>query len=261
MLGYHLLDPQRRALLEKLCSEKELESFRLVGGAALSLQIGHRRSYDLDFFSNSGFEPAKLATNLENKYGAEIDYVKGFGVFCHIKGTKVDWVAHNQKWISPLVLDGNIRMASMSEIGAMKIHAVLIEGRRLQDFIDIYSLLEHLPLNQIAQAYVDKYQTFNIITAKNAVLFHEHIDAPDFDKAKNYNLDRFGLIDRSITWFKVKERLYNAVVQPNKIFSPDIDLRSSRELHESALKYEAIIKGNHSPTMNNSQEWGFGFSR
>ncbi|MBQ1408945.1 MAG: nucleotidyl transferase AbiEii/AbiGii toxin family protein, partial [Bacteroidales bacterium] len=38
-------------LLKKLQAEPLLSSVRLVGGTALSLQIGHRESEDLDLFS------------------------------------------------------------------------------------------------------------------------------------------------------------------------------------------------------------------
>lgn len=38
----------------------ELSDFNLAGGTSLALQIGHRESYDLDFFGNRSFEPDEL---------------------------------------------------------------------------------------------------------------------------------------------------------------------------------------------------------
>src|SRR3989344_8458756 len=42
-----------------LGKSKIMENAYLAGGTALALQIGHRRSYDLDFFTNGDFN-AKL---------------------------------------------------------------------------------------------------------------------------------------------------------------------------------------------------------
>lgn len=43
-------------LISKLLAEKQLEDFLLVGGTALSLQVGHRISIDIDLFSNKPFD-------------------------------------------------------------------------------------------------------------------------------------------------------------------------------------------------------------
>ena len=45
-----------------------LESFYLSGGTALSLQIGHRESEDLDFFPAQPFDPLKLQEQI-SKFG------------------------------------------------------------------------------------------------------------------------------------------------------------------------------------------------
>src|SRR5713101_4145189 len=38
--------------------------FTLYGGTALAIQLGHRESVDLDFFSSQAFDPNRLYTNL-----------------------------------------------------------------------------------------------------------------------------------------------------------------------------------------------------
>src|SRR5271166_2451259 len=40
------------------------ESFTLYGGTALTLRLGHRASVDFDFFSNTPFDPERLASTL-----------------------------------------------------------------------------------------------------------------------------------------------------------------------------------------------------
>ncbi len=45
MLHYNTVTPLLRNSLIQLMAAKEFNGFRLVGGTALSLQIGHRESY------------------------------------------------------------------------------------------------------------------------------------------------------------------------------------------------------------------------
>ncbi len=60
MLQYRAIYPQTLELLKQLMNLEELKDFYLAGGTALALQIGHRISVDLDFFTQSDFSPVKL---------------------------------------------------------------------------------------------------------------------------------------------------------------------------------------------------------
>ena len=48
-------EPLREILLE-LSSNHSFEKFTLVGGTALSLQIGHRQSEDIDLFTDEDWQ-------------------------------------------------------------------------------------------------------------------------------------------------------------------------------------------------------------
>jgi len=48
--------------------DTELKDFFLVGGTALSLQIGHRISIDIDLFSEKEFDTSRLKKYLEDNY-------------------------------------------------------------------------------------------------------------------------------------------------------------------------------------------------
>lgn len=58
-------------LIKTLLNDAEFSTFNLVGGTALSLQIGHRKSIDIDLFTNSDFESQDLASHLSLTYRAE----------------------------------------------------------------------------------------------------------------------------------------------------------------------------------------------
>jgi hypothetical protein len=52
MIYFNTVNELLKSSLLKLMASKEFSQFRLVGGTALSLQIGHRESIDIDLFSD-----------------------------------------------------------------------------------------------------------------------------------------------------------------------------------------------------------------
>ena len=56
-------------LLKNLQAEPLLADTRLVGGTALSLQIGHRESEDLDLFTTDPFDGLQVQSLLIEKFG------------------------------------------------------------------------------------------------------------------------------------------------------------------------------------------------
>ena len=56
MLQLSAIDPPTWKLLKTLANYGAFKDTRLVGGTALALQLGHRKSVDLDFFGKVDFE-------------------------------------------------------------------------------------------------------------------------------------------------------------------------------------------------------------
>ncbi|NJO88491.1 MAG: nucleotidyl transferase AbiEii/AbiGii toxin family protein [Chloroflexia bacterium] len=52
-------------LIKKLQNDPLFKDFYLVGGTSLSLQIGHRKSIDIDLFSQSPFDVQLFLEHLE----------------------------------------------------------------------------------------------------------------------------------------------------------------------------------------------------
>ena len=63
-MHYEVLEEKTRKIFEKFSFLKE--NFYLAGGTALALQIGHRKSIDLDFFSDEPIKKTLLKT-IESK--------------------------------------------------------------------------------------------------------------------------------------------------------------------------------------------------
>ena len=51
-----VLPPRGLEVLDLLSKALPMEEFYLAGGTGLALQLGHRESYDLDFFSRREFD-------------------------------------------------------------------------------------------------------------------------------------------------------------------------------------------------------------
>jgi hypothetical protein len=157
MLYTETVEAKTLDLIKKLMADSELKDFNLVGGTALSLQIGHRISEDIDLFSQKAFDSLGLKKHLERDYGAINKMVEGNTIRAEIGDVKLDILAHQYPMVKPIVVVDGIRFTSLEDIGAMKINAIARDGTRVKDFIDMYSLLEYKSLKQLVSAYVKKY--------------------------------------------------------------------------------------------------------
>lgn len=197
------------ALIKKLSADKIFESFNLVGGTALALQIGHRLSVDIDLFSNQPFDSKSLSHHLSNNYKAAEIHILDNGIFCYVNGVKIDVISHQYDWLLPSEKTEGVRMASLEDIAAMKLNAIVHTGKRLKDFVDVYFLLEHRSTDQLIQAYTRKYPETNANIAKMALLYHKDIRlATSVD-----------LLGRELKWSDIAQRLKQAVAHPDKLFS------------------------------------------
>ena len=67
MLYFETIESTTLAVLKKLSELTSLSDFQLVGGTSLALQIGHRQSIDLDFFTaNIDFDEKKMLRELQS---------------------------------------------------------------------------------------------------------------------------------------------------------------------------------------------------
>ena len=66
MLFTNAIDLGTLVLLKKLQNLSALQSTRLVGGTALALQIGHRKSVDLDLFGSIESDQLDLKEELNS---------------------------------------------------------------------------------------------------------------------------------------------------------------------------------------------------
>lgn len=154
-----------RDTLNKLMSVKEFNSFRIVGGTSLSLQLGHRESFDIDLFTDSEYGSVDFV-KLENILMETFPYVnthsvgaEGMGRSFFIGNNENELVKldlfYTDPFVFPCVIEQNIRLASIEEVAAMKFE-VIAQGGRKKDFWDVHELLEIYTLDDLIGFYIKR---------------------------------------------------------------------------------------------------------
>lgn len=183
-------------LLTKLMLNPALDNFVLVGGTALSLQIGHRISIDLDFFTISPFDWQLLAERLTVDWGFSTDWGATNTLKGEMNGVRVEFICHQYPWLSsPQIIEG-ARIASLEDIAAMKLNAIVGNGTRIKDFIDIAYLNHHLSFNAMLNAYEQKYKA-NALIAIKSVTYYDDI---------NHN-EPLQMFRKPYKWKNIEERI------------------------------------------------------
>jgi len=172
MLQLSAIEQNTFELLKKLQKLPLLAKTRLVGGTALALQIGHRKSIDLDFFGELDFEIQELIDNIKEFADLTIlSESKNIHIYS-INGIKVGFVNYKYPWIDDAVYKDGILLAGIKDIAAMKISAIIGRGTK-KDFIDIAFLLQKFSLKDILDFYSLKYNDGSIFAAMKRLAFAE----------------------------------------------------------------------------------------
>lgn len=152
--------------LRRLMEMEELSQFTLVGGTSLSLRYGHRMSDDIDLFTEAQYGTIDfngLQQVLREKFpycDGDCGDVIGFGT-SYMIGDSIDNCVkldlfYTDPFIKPIEYYGEIRMASVEDIIAMKLD-VISRGGRKKDFWDLHLLKEQFSVVQMLSIYNNRY--------------------------------------------------------------------------------------------------------
>lgn len=142
-LHWRTVTPLLKETLTILSQHQLFQSFRLVGGTSLSLQLEHRISDDIDLFTDAPYDSidfVSIDTFLRNSF----DYVSdlqvgpvGIGTSYLVGKSRNDTVKvdlfYSDTFIQPALEIGPYRLATIEEIIAMKIDVVQRLARK-KDF-------------------------------------------------------------------------------------------------------------------------------
>jgi len=208
MLYKETVEPKTLELLIDLQREPLLTSFNLVGGTALALHLGHRKSIDLDFFTSEQFDLEELKMMLTKKYDFKIAYNRSQTLKGFINGIKIDFIRFDYPHLCNCDIIDGIRFESIPDIIAMKLLSITDNGSRIKDFIDIAFLSSKFSLEEMLQFYVNKIPNSNVMIPLKALTYFDDI---------NFN-ETIVMLNFDYNWEKVSERLINMTKEPNKIF-------------------------------------------
>jgi len=156
MLHLETIDTRTLDLLVKLQKIPAFTELRLVGGTALALHIGHRKSVDLDFFGTITADEYELSKQLtETGQATILKKTENIKIYV-IDGIKTDIVNFHYKWLASPLIESGLVLAGMEDIAAMKLSAITGRGTK-KDFIDLFFLLKHFRLKQMLDFYLQKY--------------------------------------------------------------------------------------------------------
>lgn len=159
MVHWNTVNETLKSTLHELMRAKELEPFRLVGGTALSLHLGHRMSVDIDLFTDVPYRSVdfvSIETYLRSQFPHVQEDFGGNSVMgkSYIVGNgpndmvKLDIFYANDPFFQEIQTVDNIRLATVEEIIAMKIDVVQRGGRK-KDFWDLHETLDNYSIDDM----------------------------------------------------------------------------------------------------------------
>ncbi|MCE2995391.1 MAG: nucleotidyl transferase AbiEii/AbiGii toxin family protein [Cyclobacteriaceae bacterium] len=175
------------------------ERFALAGGTSLALQIGHRRSIDLDLFSPNSFIPTEIE-NLLFDYRSFTYEAMGKSermLFCNINKVKCDFVHEPFPLIKPFIEIENVKLYSVPDIAAMKLHTICGRGKK-KDFFDLYALLQLYSWDQLVIWFKQKYGESQLFFLWKSITY--------FSDAEE-DVDIKGIAPYSTNWENVKNEI------------------------------------------------------
>jgi predicted nucleotidyltransferase len=198
MLHYETVDEGTLGLLKQLQSLSILSEMRLVGGTSLALQIGHRKSIDIDLFGNLSAEYENLMDEL-NTIGEVVPLKNSKNIHSLlVNDIKVDIVNYGYEWLTNKITIDNIQLASIEDIAAMKLNAIIGRGSK-KDFIDLFFILKDYSLATLMEFYTKKYNDGSTFLVLKSLTYFEDAD-----------MEEMPFMFNNITWQTIKDNIKKA---------------------------------------------------
>lgn len=175
-MHYEILSEEQKDLLPFVSSFKA--KFYLVGGTAIALQIGHRKSIDFDLFCSKSFQVSTIHKKVVESFSnCRTIHRSTNQIHYLINGVKITFFHYPFDIPAKLKLETSLRMPDLLTLGAMKAFAL---GRRAKwkDYVDLYFLLnQQISIEQIGDKAKELFGgEFNTKLFKQQLIFFDDID-------------------------------------------------------------------------------------
>jgi len=195
------ISEKTKSVLAKITQADFIQEFYLAGGTALAIQLGHRESIDLDFFSNKKFSVQNLKGKLAQLGRLSVDSEDEDTLNGMLDEVKISFFYYGYDQSFELVKFEGIFLADERDIAAMKIDTIASRGSK-KDFVDVCFLLKKYSLSQLIGFFEEKYKNiqYNKLHILKSLVY--------FDDAEN---DPTPLMLVDFDWNKDKLFLENEV--------------------------------------------------
>lgn len=200
---WNIFNEERFNLLKKITENISLNNYYMIGGTALSLQLGLRESFDFDFCVREQFNNEILLEELKKIGRVEVLQNQKGTCDVIINEVQVSFFYYPNIVINDFVTTEempNLKLASILDISIMKITAIGGRGAK-KDFFDLYNIIDKCDINidEIAEGLIkkcgDKVNYVNIIMglsyfedAENEILPKTFVDY-NWDKIRKFFID------------------------------------------------------------------------
>lgn len=177
-IHWQTVSEQMKSILVSLGQLNFIKRFYLAGGTALALQIGHRISIDLDFFSEKDEVLEKTREEIiqslseSNPVMSVIENVDG-NLLLQVNQVDLGFFSYGYPLLeSAKELDG-CWVAGLMDIGLMKLDAIISRGSR-KDFYDLYWISQQISITELLSSGKKKYplmRDFPLLAVEHMVKF------------------------------------------------------------------------------------------
>ncbi len=171
-------------LLALLSKSPVLKDAYLAGGTAAALQLGHRISMDLDFFTPRKFDAKRNAGILRRSGNFSIEQISWGTIQGHFKEVRFSLFVYVYPVLFPLKKFHRIQIVDLRDIAAMKVAAISDRGTR-RDFVDLYFICNTgISLPYILKLYDRKYKKLgaNLLHIQKSLVYFEDAEKDEMPK-------------------------------------------------------------------------------
>ena len=159
-MHWNIFDKGRYDLLKKISEVISIDNYYMVGGTALSLQLGLRESYDFDFCVRNEFNNEVLLDELKSIGNIEIMQNQKGTCDVLLNDIQVSFFYYPNPLIEDFVKVEEmpkLKIASVLDIAIMKIIAIGGRGAK-EDFFDLYNIIEkcNITANELVNGLIKK---------------------------------------------------------------------------------------------------------
>jgi len=186
------------------------DTFGLVGGTAIALQLGHRKSIDFDLFTNKSFGNGTIVNKILKQASIQstiVDQVDELTII--VKDVKLTFLYYPFPLDFKESFEDVIKMPDLLTLAAMKVYAL---GRRSKwkDYVDVYFILKQYTLADICNRAKEIFKdAFNEKLLREQLCYFNDLD---FREAINYTSNN-EISDEEIK--KVLSEVATSHSQPN----------------------------------------------